>query len=154
MKGSFYDTQKIEDAGRRRDTAKERLENNDNAGCIRESQAAVELAVKALLELLDVEYPLEHDMSTEIPKAIQKLERRATDYDAYWVRNDLGLATIVSRFLSSIKDYSVYGLHDVGIPAGSLFLELGDFAKICFQLADATVSRLTKLIRRLLEMPA
>ncbi len=154
MKGSVYDTQKITDAERRKDAAKERLEHLDNAGCIRESQAAVELAVKALLELLDIEYPPEHDMSDEIPKAIQKLERALGPEkasQAYWIRNDLSMTTITARFLSSIKDYAVYGMQEVGVPAGTMFLELGNFAKESLQQTEAVVFRLGKLIREILD---
>jgi HEPN domain-containing protein len=151
MKGSVYDTQKITDAERRKDAAKERLEHNDNAGCIRESQAAVELAVKALLELLDIEYPLDHDMSGQIPKAIKKLEQALIPEKAYWIRNDLSRTAVTSRFLSSVKEYTVYGLQDAGIPAGTMFLELGNFAKECLQQTEAVVFRLGKLIRELLD---
>ena len=151
MKGSVYDTQKITDAERRRDAARERLEHQDNAGCIRESQASVELAVKALLELLDIEYPLDHDTSDQIPKAIAKLERSLSPERAYWIRNDLGRTIVTSRFLSSIKNYAVYGIQEAGIPAGTMFLELGNFAKECFEQTEAVVLRLGKLIRAILD---
>jgi len=63
------------------------------------------------------------------------------------------MTTITARFLSSIKDYAVYGMQEAGIPAGTVFLEIGNFAKECLQLTEAVVFRLGKLIRQLLEDP-
>ncbi len=114
------------------------------------------MLVKALLELLDIEYPKDHDTSDQVPKAVLKLEQALGPeraFQAYWVRNDLSMTTITARFLSSIKNYAVYGMQEARIPAGTVFLELGNFAKECLQLTDAVVFRLGKLIRQLLEDP-
>ena len=159
MKGSVYDTQKIADAEIRRDVAKDRLEHQDYAGCIRESQAAVELMIKALLEYLDVDYRLDHDMGKEIPKAIHKLEEAlglkpgfdsSREFEGYWIRHDLSRASIMSSVLSSIREYSVYGIRDAGIPASKMFFELATFTKECYEQSNEVIVRLGKMIRGLL----
>lgn len=67
----------IEDARKRRNTASDHLKGLYYAGAIREAGKCVELSLKALLDILNVDYTVDrrgkriflHDVSSKIPEA-------------------------------------------------------------------------------------
>jgi len=74
---------RIEDAYSRYEIAKDLLDKGDYAGAIREAQQCVELSVKALLNILNIDYTIRqkdgkkkipHDVGEKIPEALEKVK--------------------------------------------------------------------------------
>ena len=74
---------RIEDAYSRCEIAKDLLDKEDYAGAIREAQQCVELSVKALLNILNIDYTIRqkdgkkkipHDVGEKIPEALEKVK--------------------------------------------------------------------------------
>jgi hypothetical protein len=145
----IYSMTEIDDAERTRQSAKERLEKNDYLGVFRDSQQAVESAVKALLSFLDIEYKNVHDVSGMIPIAIRKVGEKMVTTKYILARIELAQAALWLHVLCSTKDY-FYGIKEVGVPAGDIFhAELGAFAAACVNTTDIVVTNLNRLVREL-----
>lgn len=122
---------RIEDAEIRLEIAKQRMEKADFAGVIREAQACVELSLKALLEVLGVEYRdkrgrYPHDVSDKIPEAFKKLEPllRKEPYGTKFVawKQRIGIVTMLSRILAAVRDQTTYGIQELGLSSKDIFL--------------------------------
>ncbi|MEM1538282.1 MAG: HEPN domain-containing protein [Candidatus Nezhaarchaeales archaeon] len=89
------------------------LADNDAPAVIRRSQEALELAVKALLRALAIEYPRAHDVSDALLRHKDKLPTNISGRAEE-------LAILVSE-LASIRGPAFYGYEREGIPAGKAF---------------------------------
>jgi len=89
------------------------LVEGDNATSIRRSQEALEMAVKALLRALGIEYPRSHDVSDVLIDHGDALPEN--------LRSEVeDLAKLVSQ-LASIRGPALYGYEREGIPASKAF---------------------------------
>ena len=89
------------------------LEENDPPGVIRRSQEALELATKALLRLLGIEYPRVHDISDVILEQAHRLP------DPIKAKAEQ-LADLISE-LAAIRGPAFYGYEREGIPPSKAF---------------------------------
>jgi hypothetical protein len=145
----IYSMTEIEDAERTRQSSSERLKKSDYLGVFRDAQNAVELATKALLKFLDIEYPNVHDVSDKIPIAIRKLGKQMEPTKYVVARMELARAALWLHMLCAAKDY-FFGIKDVGVPAGDIFhVELGTLAAACVNTTDIVVTNLNRLILQL-----
>jgi len=92
-------------------------ENALNAGrsavCVRRSQEALELAAKAALRRLGIEYPHEHDVSEAIEASAERLP------DSLRARIEEIKATL--QELAKVRGPAFYGYEAEGIPASQAF---------------------------------
>ena len=94
-------------------TAEFAFAENDAAMTIRRSQEALELAVKALLRAIGIEYPRVHDVSDVLLEHSSKLPEN--------LRNKIDdLAELVAE-LAAIRGPAFYGYEREGIPASQAF---------------------------------
>ncbi|MCS7139426.1 MAG: HEPN domain-containing protein [Candidatus Nezhaarchaeota archaeon] len=113
------------------------LEDGDNATSIRRSQEALEMAVKALLRAIGIEYPRSHDVSDVLVEHSDSLPEG--------VKLEVSeLAMLVSQ-LASIRGVALYGYEREGIPASRAFTR--DYAERILQ----SVKRYVSLIERSLK---
>ncbi|RLF12789.1 MAG: hypothetical protein DRJ97_07175 [Thermoprotei archaeon] len=116
--------------------ARAALRRNDAPGTVRRSQEALELAVKALLRALAIEYPRAHDVSDALLEHQGRLPR------ALKARVE-ELARLVAD-LASVRGPAFYGYEREGIPASRAFKL--DYAQEVY----GRVRRFVKLIERCL----
>jgi len=88
--------------------AGEALENGNYAYVVRQSQEAVELALKASLRIVGVEPPKWHDVG---PALKANKERFPS-----WFRDRIGRLALISRLLRHEREPSMYGDEESGIP--------------------------------------
>jgi len=74
----------LEEALRRIRTAKQALKDNAYAYCIRQSQEAVELALKGALRLVGIEPPKWHDVGPVLLDQISGFHFKRKFYLLYW----------------------------------------------------------------------
>ena len=98
----------LEEAQRRIRTAKKALEEKALAYCIRQSQEAVELALKAALRLYGIEPPKWHDVGP----VLMKFRDRFPD----WFRDLIPELAATSRWLRREREPSMYGDEESGLP--------------------------------------
>jgi HEPN domain-containing protein len=117
--------------------AEEALKGKKNAICIRRSQEALELAVKAVLRRLAVEYPREHDVS----EALQGVGERLPEY----LKSRLEEMKALLVELARIRGPAFYGYEAQGIPASQAFTEdyttetfakTGPLVELCVKFAS------------------
>jgi len=89
------------------------LSESDFAGAVRRSQEALELAVKAVLRSMAVEYPHEHDVG----EALDIIQDRLPSPLRSEVAKLRGLLTELSR----VRGPAFYGYEREGIPASKAF---------------------------------
>jgi HEPN domain-containing protein len=89
------------------------LSEGDPPAVIRRSQEALELAVKALLRSLAIEYPRTHDVSDALLACVDRLPNEIA-------RSVKDLANLVAE-LASIRGPAFYGYEREGIPASQAF---------------------------------
>ena len=113
------------------------LADGDPATSIRRSQEALEMAVKAMLRALGIEYPRSHDVSdvlieckNSLPESV-KLEVE-------------DLATMVSQ-LASIRGVALYGYEREGIPASKAFSK--EYAEKVFNSVRRYVNLIEEALR-------
>ena len=104
------------------DEAEDRLKIAENSFqsskwslCIRASQECVELSLKAVLRLIGIEYPKEHDVSK-----VLMIEQHRFPKEFSSLVDELAS---ISRSLAKLRGPSVYGDEVRGIPAISLFTD-------------------------------
>ncbi len=85
----------------------------DFATCVRRSQESLEIASKAVLRRLAIEYPHEHDVS----EALEVASERLPDY----LRADVDELKSVVAELARVRGPAFYGYELEGIPAGEIF---------------------------------
>jgi HEPN domain-containing protein len=95
------------------DEAENALSTGDAAISVRRTQETLELAAKAVLRRLAIEYPHEHDVS----EALEAVSRRLPDY--LKTRVDEIKAMLVE--LAKVRGPAFYGYETEGIPASQAF---------------------------------
>jgi len=147
----------IEDARTRRDAAEERLKSWDYAGAIREAGKCVELSLKALLDMLSIDYTIErhgkrtilHDVSKKIPKAFEKLQPYLEDYEITSTRLELARAMVLHRLLSSIRDYVEYPIKELEVDAKDVFRDSKELTTILVGSARSIFILASNLINKI-----
>jgi HEPN domain-containing protein len=89
------------------------LRSGQSAVCVRRSQEAVELASKALLRRIAIEYPREHDVGEALDNAAQRLP----DY----LKSKLDELKAMLRQLAGVRGPAFHGYEAEGIPASEAF---------------------------------
>lgn len=106
------------------------LSSGDPALCVRRSQESVELAVKALLRAVAVEYPRKHDVSDALLEFADKMPEP--------IRREINdIAALVSE-LAAVRGPAMYGYEREGIPASRAFSRA---------YAEEVLSRVTRVVR-------
>jgi HEPN domain-containing protein len=93
--------------------AEDALRSGKSAVCVRRSQEALELASKALLRRIAIEYPREHDVGEALDSAAQRLP----DY----LKSKLDELKAMLRQLAGVRGPAFYGYEAEGIPASEAF---------------------------------
>jgi len=93
--------------------AENAFSSGNNAICVRRSQEALELATKAMLRRLAIEYPREHD----IGEAVEAVAERLPDL----VRARIPDIKALLSELARVRGPAVYGYETEGIPASEAF---------------------------------
>ena len=102
-----------ERAGRFLIEAENALSAGDNATCVRRTQEGLELAAKAVLRRLAIEYPREHDVS----EALEAAAERLPDYLRPRVEETKSMLLELTR----VRGPALYGYEAEGIPASQAF---------------------------------
>ena len=89
------------------------LSNGDAATSVRRTQEALELAAKAVLRRLAIEYPREHDVS----EALEAVSQRLPDY----LKTRLDEIKVMLVELAKMRGPAFYGYEAEGIPASQAF---------------------------------
>jgi HEPN domain-containing protein len=93
--------------------AEDALRSGKSAICVRRTQEALELASKALLRRVAIEYPREHDVGEALDNAAQRLP----DY----LKSKLDELKAMLRQLAGVGGPAFYGYEVEGIPASEAF---------------------------------
>lgn len=93
--------------------AKEALDDGNYAFVIRQSQEAVELALKASLRIVGIEPPKFHDVGPIV--------RRNQDSFPEWFRNEIDRMASLSRMLRREREPSMYGDEELALPPDELY---------------------------------
>ena len=93
--------------------AEHALRSRKNTVCVRRLQEALELASKALLRRIAIEYPREHDVGEALDSAAQRLP----DY----LKSKLDELKAMLRQLAGVRGPAFYGYEAEGIPASEAF---------------------------------
>jgi len=129
----------IDEASRRIKTAEIALNEEAYAYCIRQSQEAVELALKAALRLVGIEPPKWHDVS---PVLLEQRNRFPS-----WFKDELEEISSTSRWLRREREPSMYGDEETGLPPNKLYTR--NYAERAFNEARKTVNLVSKLFNEL-----
>ncbi len=103
----------LAEAENRLETARNASQNGKAAYCIRQCQEAVELALKAALNFVGVEYPRYHDVGPILRDVTRKFPN--------WLQPDIGEFARLSGELAEKREPAMYGAESIGIPAERLF---------------------------------
>ena len=95
------------------DEAENALSTGDAAISVRRTQEALELAAKAVLRRLAIEYPREHDVS----EALEAVSRRLPDY----LNTRVDEIKVMLVELAKVRGPAFYGYEIEGIPASQAF---------------------------------
>lgn len=93
--------------------AEEALSGGNGAICVRRSQEALELAAKAVLRRLTIEYPREHDVSEALEAAAERLPP--------YLKAQVGEMKSMLLELARVRGPAFYGYEEEGIPASQAF---------------------------------
>jgi len=129
----------IEEAKRRLKTAEIALSEDAYAYCVRQSQEAVELLLKASLRLVGIEPPKWHDVG---PVLIEYSDRFPK-----WFRNEIPQLAAISRWLRREREPSMYGDEELGLPPSKLYTK--PYAEKALELANYVYRVVTKLLDEL-----
>jgi HEPN domain-containing protein len=110
--------------------AEEAIGGGNAAVCIRRTQEALELAAKAVLRKLGVEYPREHDVGEAVDVARERLP------DELKLRVD-EIKRLLTE-LAELRGPAFYGYEAKGIPASEAFTQ---------EYATETLSRTGSIVR-------
>lgn len=113
------------------------LSGENHPMCVRRSQEALELVIKALLRSMAIEYPREHDVGY----ALAYIEEKLPDYLKSEMQSLRGLLTELAR----VRGPAFYGYEREGIPASEAFGD--EYASNTFE----KVSRLVNLCAKYLQ---
>lgn len=98
--------------------AQNALSDGDAATSVRRTQEALELAAKAALRRLAIEYPREHDVS----EALEAVSQRLPDY----LKTRLDEIRVMLVELARVRGHAFCGYEAEGIPASQAFT--GEYA--------------------------
>jgi len=93
--------------------AKEALQRGNYPYVIRQSQEAVELALKAALRITGIEPPKWHDVGPILRREINRFP--------LWFQEKIPLLARISRRLRREREPSMYGDEETGIPPNELY---------------------------------
>jgi HEPN domain-containing protein len=110
--------------------ADDALKNGKSAICVRRSQEALELAAKAVLRRLAIEYPHEHDVSDALDAAAERLPPYITG------RLEELKAMLIE--LARVRGPAFYGYEVEEIPASEAFT---------FEYASGTLEKTRRLVQ-------
>jgi len=126
----------VREAERRVRTAEGALREGALAYCIRQSQEAVELMLKAALRLVGVEPPKWHDVG---PVLIE-----LSDRFPQWFRERIPELAAISRWLGREREPSMYGDEELGLPPTRLYTE--PYARKALEGAKMVYEQVKRLI--------
>jgi len=106
------------------------LSESDFAGVVRRSQEALELAVKAALRSIGVEYPHEHDVGEALDIVQDRLPSS--------LRSEVSKLRELLTELSRVRGPAFYGYEREGIPASKAFSK---------EYAQRTYSEVRRLVQ-------
>lgn len=115
------------------------LAEHDFPGTVRRSQEALELAVKAVLRYLAIEYPREHDVGEALTQVIGKLPSH--------LKERIPATQALLTELTRVRGPAFYGYEREGIPARKafsrkyaedVFHKVGEIVKLCVKYVEET----------------
>jgi len=127
----------LEEALRRIRTAEQALREGAYAYCIRQSQEAVELALKAALRIVGVEPPKWHDVGPVLREERERFPK--------WFEEKIDSLSSTSRWLRREREPSMYGDEETGLPPQKLYTR--GYAERAFKEAEEVVKTVLKLVR-------
>nr|MDO8082796.1 HEPN domain-containing protein [Candidatus Freyarchaeota archaeon] len=113
------------------------LSEKDYAGAVRRSQEALELAIKAVLRYLAVEYPKEHDVGAPLTE----VEDRLPNY----LKERLQDIQELSTELAKVRGPALYGYEREGTPARDIFGK--DYAENTYNTVKEIVDLCSKFLK-------
>lgn len=116
--------------------ASEALETGNYAYVVRQSQEAVELALKAALRLVGVEPLRWHDVGPVLKANKERFPR--------WFREQVGRFALISRLLRHERETSMYGDEEMGVPPDELYGP--EDARWALEQAKLVVGAVVKLL--------
>lgn len=119
--------------------AKLALHEGDPPMTIRRSQEALELATKAVLRYLAIEYPREHDVGD----ALTEIENKLPSY----LRSSLPELKQLLTELAELRGPAFYGYEREGIPASKAFSH--ERAETIFQRVKKLVKACSKFLTKI-----
>lgn len=125
------------------DEAKSARNNGLHHRAIRRSQESFELALRATLRAVGIEYPKEHEVSDALRDNITKFPN--------WLREKVPYLEAGSAWLSERRGVSMYGDEISGKPASQLFTP-NDSQKALGYAQEAVETTMKLLLRELFEM--
>lgn len=150
---------RIEDARSRLSVAEGCLRSGDYAGALREAKACIEVSAKALLDILSIDYTIErsgrkwipHDVSNKITEAFEKLEPYLENYEVKNVRADLARVAVLLRLLTSIRDFTDFGVKELKVGIKDIFDSSfsKDLARVLVGLVHSAHWRVYDMIQKI-----
>ena len=127
----------FEEALRRIKTSKQALKEDAFAYCMRQSQEAVELSLKASLRLVGIEPPKWHDVG------IILIENR--DKFPNWFKKEIETVASISRWLRMEREPSMYGDEELGLPPQKIYTK--NYAERALSECNYIIELVSKLIK-------
>jgi len=143
----------LEDARQSLHSAEEALKRYEYAVSLVNVNMALERALKALLDCLNISYSRRdgkgylHDVSELVPEAYRKLEPKLESYDKDYVRMELARAATLHKMLTPISNIGKYGFKSF---AEAMEIFVSYFLEDCYQVILRRVNNYISLIERLL----
>lgn len=126
----------IRQAEERLKHAKEALKEGNYPFVVRQSQEAVELALKASLRLVSIEPPKWHDVGPVLKKEREKFP--------LWFQNSINELASISRSLRKERELAMYGDEEAGVSPEDLYTKLD--AEYALKSAEKVFSLVSKLL--------
>jgi len=125
----------------RLETAQFALNKKAYAYCIRQSQEAVELSLKAALRIIGIDFPKWHDVSEILLKEQEKFP------DTF--QKQISQLAKISSYLTKMREPAMYGDHITSLPPSKAFNE--DDAEKALKDALFSFEHVGKLLQTLLD---
>jgi len=116
------------------------LSEKNYSMCVRRSQESLEMAIKALLRSLAIEYPKGHDVGD----SLIYIEKKLPDY----LRSEVPFLRSLLTELSRVRGPAFYGYEREGIPASEAFSK--EYADDKFQNVSKIVSLCEKYLKTMI----
>ena len=117
--------------------AKLALAEKDFPGTVRRSQEALELAIKAVLRYLAIEYPREHDVGEALTQIVDNLP-------SYLKKKIHSIQTLMTE-LARVRGPAFYGYEREGIPAREAFSR--EYAENAFEKVKEIIELCIKFLK-------